>query len=51
MNSSDEIRREREAAARGQMPFVHNKINMRTPPEERLPGVIRTETNKESNNE
>ena len=41
MNSQSEVKRD---AARGQMPFVNNKINMRIPPEEeRLPGVITTE--------
>jgi hypothetical protein len=44
MNSQSEVKRDTEAAARGQMPFVNNKINMRIPPEEeRLPGVITTE--------
>jgi hypothetical protein len=48
MNSSDEIRREREAAARGEMPFVHNKIPMRIPAEEDLRKIPNIQTDKDA---
>jgi hypothetical protein len=41
--NNDDIRREREAARQGIKPRIINEIPMRTPPEERLPGTIRTD--------
>jgi hypothetical protein len=43
MNNLDDVRRDNERARQGTKPFIHNEINMRVPPEERLPGVITTE--------
>jgi hypothetical protein len=38
----EDIKNDTEAAKRGEMPFVHNQINLRKPPEEKLSDVIRT---------
>jgi hypothetical protein len=47
MNSSEEIRRERDAARQGVMPKIINRIPMRIPAEEDLRKIPSIQTDKD----